>query len=145
MRGLLASALMTTALAGAASADAKTYVGKGSDGTRVTLETNAAGEPTRVRFGRYEAACSGGYDPVKDPFTGLKPPFTEVSSQALLDRGRERLRRGAVDVKVSWRFEASYQNNDSWRGRYRTKGVFIAGGEPYTRCRARFSFELSPA
>jgi hypothetical protein len=142
MRRLACLIAIGSVLAGAADASAALYRGSSPKGTSIKLRTNVQGKPTRVTFGPYEAQCSNGYDAVRNPIEGFKPPFDAASSQRILDRGRLNDRREGYRVKAEWNFRAQHSNDDRWVGRYRTSARFLSDGDVYTRCSVGLRFDL---
>lgn len=128
MKTILAS-LAALALLLPAAAQAATFDGRASDGTKVKLKTSAKGKPKKVKFGNYNAKCDGDYTRVHNPITGFVPPFTEVSRTHLLDQGRDEGMvelddvPGQVHVVATWKFEARL-SGDTWVGSYRSRGNY---------------------
>jgi hypothetical protein len=141
----LVAAVVLIALALPASASATVYSGNASDGTALTLKTNAGGVPVKLDLGHYEAECTNGYNPIANPIGGFVTPFDRASANRLLDRGTGHDRDGRNRVKGRWILRAHHTASDRWRGSYWTSGKWARDGEVYTRCEVKFRFDLKPA
>src|ERR1044072_7033663 len=83
-RPLAAAALLALALP--ATADAKTFRGKTSQGRSASVTTGADGVPTRVRIS-YRAKCGDGHNVTG--ITQFEPPFDAVNATSITDGGTE--------------------------------------------------------
>ena len=131
-------------LTSVAHAEEARYGGTATDGTRVTLQTTASGKPRLLRFGDYEAPCTRGKPPLKDPIGGFIPPFDKSSERLLDDHGRG---RGKTDdgrrVSIKWDLDARHTEDDLWVGGYETRWTYARRGHVQKKCSTSFDFELA--
>src|SRR4051795_2554716 len=126
-----AAALLLTA----APAHAKTFRGKTNQGRPVSLITDAAGVPTRVRVA-WRAPCKRPTFRVLDSTVGT-PPFDAVSADALRDAGTYRVRfkdggRGRITAATT-----AKRVGDHWTGTFSVRGVYGHKGKVTDVCQAK--------
>jgi hypothetical protein len=130
----LAAAALTAALI-PATAEAKTFRGKTSQGRHASVVTGADGVPTKVRI-FYKAKCS--QSPFVTGGTMYLPPFDSVNAAALQDAGVEHVkgkRKGEtarITSAVHMRLHGSH-----WSGTYRVKLVIHYKGRRIDTCQAK--------
>jgi hypothetical protein len=148
MKTILVPLVIALSLLASAAAQAATFQGRASDGTKVRLRTNAHGKPSVVKFGHYKADCDSGYTSITNPISGFIHPFDAATRTQVLDRGRKDGTTeldgvsGEVHVVGTWHFEA-HLSDGRWIGTYRTRGNYEQNGQRITRCATRFSFALN--
>src|SRR5689334_8623812 len=131
-----AAAALTAALVLPATADAKTFRGKTSQGRSASVVTGAGGVPTRVRVS-YRTRCDKGSGVTGS--TVFLPPFDQVTADALTDGGTENVKsttRAGESARITSHLSAR-RHGSRWSGTYRITLVIKYKGRTEKTCKAR--------
>ncbi len=138
---LTVAAAVSTLLAAAVPADAKTFRGKTNQGRTASLVTGADGVPTRVRVS-WRAPCKQpGYRATGG--TRFSPPFTSATPDVVTDTNktyRVRLKRG-MRGRITTNLVVNRQG-DRWVGTLGVRELFSRNGKVIDVCevkRVRFT------
>ena len=131
-----AAAALTAALVVPATADAKTFRGKTSQGRIASVVTGADGVPTRLRLD-YRASCNKGRSVTGG--TVFLPPFNKVAADSLTDGGTENVTsktRAGETAKITSHASARLHGS-RWSGTYRITLVISYKGKVEKTCKAK--------
>ena len=137
MRGVAIVAAIAIGCFAAPSAIAKEvrYAGKTSQGLKVSLKTNAQGNPERFVIA-FDPVCKRGHFDGKQVFVA---PFRRASANGFSDRGRYPVPirgaqgKGKVRVKVA----GARKGKNGYRGTFSFSAKYFARGQQFNACKAR--------
>ena len=146
MLRLIALAVLSMGMfvAAAASAEAKVFRGKTSQGRPAAVIIGSDGF-LRTASVNWRARCRDGR--LRDKSYFLRP-HDSSSPDAFADAGTYRRKDGRFRIRFTASIEATRTagaGGERWRGSFRLKALVTRGGRYVDTCRARVRFTLRPA
>ena len=118
-----------------ATADAKTFRGKTSQGHRVTLTLGADGVPTRLTI-RWTGPCKKSSVPARST-TRFVPAFDQATPDTLQDADTRRGRfSGGLRVRDSAELSGQ-RSGQTWSGTFSQRRLFSRKGKVFDVCEAK--------